>query len=242
MIDIYISAGHSNTRGRDRGAAGNGLIEGEETVKIRNRVIEILFAKYGIRAIKDGDNTILAESINFFRKLVKPNSLLLDIHFNAGPPTATGVETLVPNIPSDTELTLAEALSKSVSRTLGIRLRGNFKGRVGVRSEAESQHKSLGWMRLTGHTVLLEDCFISNKGDTDSYLKNFDVMCEGIADELAFAADVAPVQKVADIYVVQSGDTLWGISRATNVAVTELQRINGLTSNNLRVGQILKLK
>lgn len=42
-------------------------------------------------------------------------------------------------------------------------------------------------------------------------------------------------------YTVQSGDSLWSIARKFNTTVDELKRINNLTSNNLRIGQVLKL-
>lgn len=40
-------------------------------------------------------------------------------------------------------------------------------------------------------------------------------------------------------YIVKSGDTLWGISNQYGVSVTELARINNVTANTLRVGQVL---
>ncbi|MBK8426412.1 MAG: LysM peptidoglycan-binding domain-containing protein [Lewinellaceae bacterium] len=43
-------------------------------------------------------------------------------------------------------------------------------------------------------------------------------------------------------YKVAPGDTLYGISRKLGVGVDELKSINGLTSNNLAVGQILKVR
>ncbi len=43
-------------------------------------------------------------------------------------------------------------------------------------------------------------------------------------------------------YKVVPGDTLYGISRKLGVGVDELKSINGLTSNNLAVGQILKVR
>ena len=42
-------------------------------------------------------------------------------------------------------------------------------------------------------------------------------------------------------YVVKSGDTLWGISNQFGVSVTELARINNVTANTLRVGQVLMI-
>src|SRR4051812_7760168 len=42
-------------------------------------------------------------------------------------------------------------------------------------------------------------------------------------------------------YTVQSGDTLWKISTRFNLSVTQLKSINNLTSDTIRVGQVLKV-
>lgn len=42
-------------------------------------------------------------------------------------------------------------------------------------------------------------------------------------------------------YVVKKGDSLYAIARTYNTTVDELKRINNLTSNNLSIGQILKI-
>ena len=42
-------------------------------------------------------------------------------------------------------------------------------------------------------------------------------------------------------YTVQSGDTLYGISKQFGVSVDELKRINNLTSNTITKGEILKI-
>ena len=43
------------------------------------------------------------------------------------------------------------------------------------------------------------------------------------------------------IYLVKKGDSLYSIARSYNITVDELKRINNLTSNNLSIGQMLKL-
>lgn len=45
----------------------------------------------------------------------------------------------------------------------------------------------------------------------------------------------------ANVYVVQSGDSLWSIARKLNLTVEELKAANNLTSNNLSIGQRLRI-
>ena len=42
-----------------------------------------------------------------------------------------------------------------------------------------------------------------------------------------------------EIYTVQYGDTLWGISRKTNLSIEKLKALNDLPNNNIKVGQSL---
>lgn len=44
-----------------------------------------------------------------------------------------------------------------------------------------------------------------------------------------------------NIYIVQSGDTLYGIANKFNITVDELRKINNITTNTLSIGQMLKI-
>lgn len=244
MRKIFLSAGHSNKAGRDRGAAGNGFIEGNETVRMRTRISEILKERFGVTVIMDGNDTILAESMNFFKKLTSPDSIVMDIHFNAGTSNSTGVETIVPKTPTDDELKLANLISKGVNEVLGIQLRGKFKNVPGVRSEEESQHKALGWMRLTGCNVLLETCFISNPTEIKTYDEKFEVLCQKLAEILFDFANNGTVKQdslAKRVHTVIAGESLWSIGHAYGVSSKYLADKNNLTTNTLRVGQILEI-
>ena len=51
-----------------------------------------------------------------------------------------------------------------------------------------------------------------------------------------------PVETTWVNYVVQQGDTLYGISMKYNVTIDEIKSLNGLTGNTISVGQLLILK
>ena len=47
---------------------------------------------------------------------------------------------------------------------------------------------------------------------------------------------------ILDTYTVKSGDTLWKVSAAVSVTVNDLKLLNGITTDAISVGQVLKLK
>lgn len=51
-----------------------------------------------------------------------------------------------------------------------------------------------------------------------------------------------PVETNATTYTVIKGDTLWAISQKFGVSVDQIKKLNGLTSNVLSIGQVLKIK
>ena len=123
MRNIFISAGHSNKPGRDRGASGNGFIEGNLAAEFRDLIVHKI-QEQGINPIVDDNNSILSETINLFKNKTSSNSIVVDIHFNAGPPSATGTETLIPSDNTLFERQLAENISDAIHKRLGIKKRG----------------------------------------------------------------------------------------------------------------------
>jgi N-acetylmuramoyl-L-alanine amidase len=241
MRKIFISAGHSNKPGKDQGAAGNGFIEGQLSVELRNLLISEL-KSLGITPVGDVDSNVLKESLTFFKNLTSKDSIVLDIHWNAGPPSATGVEVLIPSENSTIERNLAKDLADEISKTLSIPLRGSHAGLAGVKTEAESHHGRLGWMRLTGENVLLEMCFISNKSDMESYQKNKSTIAKNIAKILYDYANENGLPKIigtTKTYKVKSGDTLSKIAVDNKTSVSEIKRLNNLTSDTIKINQVL---
>jgi len=243
MRKIFISSGHSNKPGRDMGASSGPNIEGVLSVEFRKMLVQEL-NKLGISPIVDSDNTILSESINFFKNITSPDSIVLDIHFNSGPPTATGTETLIPGENTEVERRIANELSKCVSETLSIPMRGTLNGLKGVKTELDSHHGRLGWMRLRGENVLMEICFISNPYEMEKYhLKKLD-LAKSVALCLSRWVGSNPPKPTTEntTYIVKSGDSLWKIANGFGTTVENLKSLNNLKSNTINVGQKLIIK
>lgn len=172
---IAISAGHSNVQGQDQGAVGNGLIEGVETVKIRNR-IKYYLETMGCKVSVDPDDSVTWQTVALFKKYFGPKDVVIDLHLNAvADPRATGAEVVIPNEYSDFEHDFATELVAEISSRLSIRNRG-------VKTELKTARKKLLWMTIPAENILIEFFFISNPHDVSSYNLNFDSMCYGVAN------------------------------------------------------------
>lgn len=174
----FVSAGHCNVKGPnyDPGAVGvNGRTEANETVRIRNRVSEIIKSKGITDLVNDADGERLADYLK--RIHTGSGSTVCEFHFNAGPAAATGVETLIQVTGDKMDIAMAKELSAATSQILGIPLRGPN----GVKKENESQHNRLALMREEGIVALVEVCFITNPKDMASFDAHFEQLCQAYA-------------------------------------------------------------
>jgi N-acetylmuramoyl-L-alanine amidase len=156
---IYLSAGHHD---KDPGAVSGKYIERNLTKQSRELIGFHLFQN---QVIKDKD----FENNSQYQSRIKPGngSVVFDIHFNSGTPTATGTECYVNKADFSNKDSLSYKMSaeicKVTSTILGIKNRG-------VKSEASSQHPRIGILNLkAGISVLWEICFISSVLDMDKY-------------------------------------------------------------------------
>lgn len=174
MRKIIISAGHGGT---DPGASGNGYIERDLAIELRNLIIAELKA-LGISALSDDDKNALKQTLLWLRGKFTTGDILLDIHWNAaGNPDANGSEVIIPQIASTFEKDLAAAILKCFT-SFGYRDRG-------VKPETETARKSLGWMRPNAENILIEVCFISNLTDMKLYQANKQGIARRVAATLA---------------------------------------------------------
>jgi len=166
---ILISAGHSDV---DPGACNTAmkLTEAGLGVALRDKVADLLRAK-GLEVCEDGldgKNQPLPQAI----ALAKKSDFSVELHFNAGPTSAFGVESI-----STTKLRpLAQALSVAVAMVTKSKLRGAG----GWIDQTKSQHSRLGFV-ADGGGVILEVEFISNQPAMSVYLAKQQSVAEAIA-------------------------------------------------------------
>lgn len=158
-LKIFPSAGHSNM---DPGAVSHGYKEADLTKEARNVIASVSDAK---ELILDKDS----ETNRQYQNRIKPGkgSVVFDIHFNAGSPSATGTECYVNKADfvnkNSMSFKMASEICAAASKILGIKNRGVFP-------ENNSQHSRLGILNLgAGCSVLWEICFITSVIDMQNY-------------------------------------------------------------------------
>jgi N-acetylmuramoyl-L-alanine amidase len=175
---IYLIAGHSKT---DPGAIGvDGVKESELAMELRDKIAYYI-TKKGYKVTLDNDHDNLSKVIAGIKST--ESCVICDIHFNAGPATATGVETIIPDRSTAHERMIAGLITSGLASTMGIRSRG-------VKSEKDTARKTLAIMRPAGINLLPEICFISNRSDVSAYQANKDKVAEVIAKHLITAEDL----------------------------------------------------
>jgi N-acetylmuramoyl-L-alanine amidase len=173
---ILVSAGHTNVVGQDRGASGNGFIEGVLTTELRDAVAAKL-RESGLKNVIedgfDGENQPLIKAI----ALAKTAHVAVEFHWNAGPAPASGIEILSKPV----HKTLAQQIAKAINAATGLVMRGES----GWKADDSGQHHRLGFCEAGG--LIVEVCFISNAADMHRYRDNFEAVVDGIAAVLASA-------------------------------------------------------
>jgi N-acetylmuramoyl-L-alanine amidase len=173
---LIIGAGHGGT---DSGATGSGFIERDLAIEFRNLLVSEL-QKLSVPCITDPDSNKLADSLVYFKNYFKPDSINVDIHWNAGPPAATGTEVLINTQATEFEKQLGGRIADTISTVLNIKNRG-------LKTELQSARGSLGWMKQPGRNYIIEMCFISNQSDMAKYQAKKKELAKAIATILSDA-------------------------------------------------------
>lgn len=101
--------------------------------------------------------------------------------------------------------------------------------------------------RNTGVTepIIVEYGFIDDsKANVDFLNNNYQELAEAVIKAILNYKGlpyIAPTGITTSTYTVKKGDTLYSIANTYNTTVDSIKELNNLSSNNLSIGQVLKL-
>ena len=238
LTGVVIDPGHG---GSDSGAVGNDMLEKDYTLLISKYMYD-RFKELGIPVTLTRDSDVSLDPTNRVNKILNAygnNSdvIVISNHLNAG--GGTGAEVIYALRNTDT-------LAKKVLESIGAE--GQSTRKYYQRRLPSDTSKDYYFIhRNTGKTepIIVEYGFIDDSNANVEFLKeNYQRLAEAViravADYKGFNY-IPPEGFVSNSYTVQKGDTLYGIANKLGTTVDELKKLNNLTSNNLSIGQILKI-
>lgn len=91
-------------------------------------------------------------------------------------------------------------------------------------------------------TIVIDYGYIDNTSDANFLKNNYEKLAEAVVKSIANYAGVSYTPaNMERYYIVKKGDSLWSIASKNNTTVDNIKKLNNLSSNNLSVGQVLKL-
>ncbi len=165
-MKFLVSAGHG---GGDPGACAFGRTESDIALEMRELVAKRLL-EMRHTVLMDGatgQNLPLRDAV----KLVAGVDIAVELHCNAGPATATGVEVI--SLPKDK--LVAQRIAKAIAGATGHQLRGQ----AGWIDQSQSQHPRLAFVQAGG--MVVEMFFITNMADLQKFDAHKDALAMAIA-------------------------------------------------------------
>ena len=243
-LQVVIDAGHGGT---DPGAvSSSGVREKDLTLMISQYMLEE-FQKRGVPVtlIRGTDETISpTERVN--RVLAaygdNPNVVVISNHINAAGSGIQGAEGAEVIYALRDNSNLASNILTALGNA-GQKMRKFYQRRLPSDTSKDYyfMHRNTG---SKTHPVIVEYGFIDNPEDLAKIQNNYKEYVDAVVDAViaTYEGETIPsLPESGNYYVVQNGDSLWKIADQYGITVNELKSLNGLTSNNLTVGQILEV-
>ena len=241
MNDIFdgviIDAGHG---GVDSGARGTDALEKDYTLLISKYMYD-RFRELGVPVYLTRDSDVTLNPTDRVEKVLSyfgddPNVVLVSNHLNAG--GGEGAEVIYA-LRNDSKL--ANSILNNIGNT------GQTTRRIYQRRLPSNPTKDYYYiLRETGklQPLIVEYGFIDNDNDLKFIKDNYKNLAEAVIKSVLEYKNIPytePDVVITDTYTVVKGDTLYSIANKLDTSVSELKKINNLSSNLLKVGQVLKV-
>ena len=231
---VVIDAGHG---GEDPGTVANGITEKDYTLKI-SEYIHNRLDEMGIPNEMSRTSDVTLDSNSRPSKIQSfygdgSDVIVVSNHINAG--GGDGAEVIYALRNSDT---FSKKIAKELEMT-GQNVRKYYQRRLPSNPAKDYYYI----MRDTpnNETVIVEYGFADSSGDDVNQIKNnWEELAEAVTKAIVeYAGGTYQAPLDSNYYTVQSGDSLWSISKKFGITIDELKQANNLSSNLLSVGQNL---
>lgn len=234
----YKIAIDASKGGSSIGANSNGIVEKDLTLLI-SKYISNRLSELGIEnfLVRDNDTTLSDEKrANIIKNKYgdKNNVIVISNRINTGGYNGAEIMYALRNNSKLSSL-IADNLKDAGQTVLKYyQLRNS--------SDTSQDEDYLINNTKNNQTLAIYYGYADNLSDANFLKNNYEKLAEAVVKSIANYANVSynPVDKEG-YYVVKKGDSLWSIASKNNTTVEKLKKLNNLSSNNLSVGQVLKL-
>lgn len=237
---IVIDAGHGGT---DSGAVGNGIVEKDLTLLI-SKYMEDRFRQLGIPVTMTRETDETVDPSTRVKRILeaygdRPGVIVISNHINAGGGDGAEVIYALRNNGKLANLVLEEI------GNAGQNTREAFQKRLPSNTAKDYYfiHRDTG---VNTQPIIVEYGFLDSTGDDVQQLKNnyemyAEAVVKAVMEYLGKPYTPPTGGTMGNTYTVKSGDSLYSIAEKYNTSVAALKRVNNLNTNDLKIGQVLKL-